>query len=120
MFKNLFRRLVEIKVDGRDVGLDAIHPDVALALLFRVVKRMGVKKRPDELAANILEAKFESGMLENGVMAAIECSGSDIEALLVGNFFGGNEMVGVAGACGGDRGIEGMIEIVTKRYARRS
>jgi hypothetical protein len=36
-----------------DVSLRAIEADVALALLFGIVKRMGVEKRPDELAADV-------------------------------------------------------------------
>ncbi len=94
---------VEVKIDGRNVGVDAVHANVALALLFGIVKGVRVEKRPDELAADIFEAEFEGGVLEDGVMTAVEGGGADVEALLVGDFFGSDEMVGVAGAGGGDR-----------------
>ena len=65
----------------------AVQTNVALALLLGIVERMRVKKRPDELAAYIFQAKFEMCVLVNGVMAAVEGSGADVEALLVGDFF---------------------------------
>jgi hypothetical protein len=51
-------------------------------------------------------------VLVNGVMAAIEGTGADIDALLLGDFFGRDEVGGVASARGGDCGIEGMRERV--------
>jgi len=59
-------------------------------------------------------------VLEHGVVAAVEGGGADVEALFVGHFFGSDEMVGVAGARGGNGGVEGMIEEIAKGDARRS
>jgi hypothetical protein len=81
---------------------------------------MRVEEGPDELAGDIFEAEFEMGVLENGVMAAVEGGGADVEALLVGDFFGADEARGVAGAGGGDGGVEGMGPSVAEGYARRS
>ena len=64
-----------------------IQADIALALLLRVIERMGVQKGPDKLSAHIFESKFEMGVLVDGVMAAVKRACADIEALLVGNFF---------------------------------
>ena len=77
---------LEEERDRRDVGLGAIEADVALALLFGIVERMRVKKRPDELAADVFQAELEMGVLVDGVMAAIKGGGADIQALLVGDF----------------------------------
>src|SRR5712671_3900556 len=109
---------VEEKRFGRDVGLRAVEADVALALLLRIVEGMGVEEGPDELAGDIFEAEFEMGVLENGVMAAVESGGADVEALLVGDLFGADEARGVAGAGSGDGGIEGMSPGVAEGYAR--
>ena len=46
---------VEEEGDGRNVGLRTVEAYIALALLLGIVKRMGVKKRPDELAADVFE-----------------------------------------------------------------
>jgi hypothetical protein len=81
---------------------------------------MGVEEGPDELAGDIFETKFEMGVLENGVMAAVEGGCADIEALLVGDFFGADETRGVAGTGGSDGGIEGMSPGVAESYAGRS
>jgi hypothetical protein len=56
-------------------------------------------------------------VLKDGVMAAVEGGGADVEALLVGDFFGGDEMVGVAGAGGGDGGVKWMGEGVSESDA---
>jgi hypothetical protein len=80
---------------------------------------MSVKKGPDELAADVFEAEFEGGVLKNGVMATVEGGGADVESLLVGDFFGSDEMVGVAGAGRGDGGIVGMREGIPESYAGR-
>jgi len=58
-------------------------------------------------------------VLEDGVMAAVEGSGADVDALLVGDFLGPDEARGVAGAGRGDGGIEGMSEGVAERDTRR-
>ena len=81
-------RVAEKERRIREIGLRAIQADVALALLLGVVERMRVEEGPDELAADIFEAEFEMGVLVDGVMAAIESGGTDVEALLVGDFFG--------------------------------
>src|SRR5258708_32596431 len=80
---------------------------------------MRVEERPDELAADVFEAKFEMGVLIHGVMAAIESCGADIEALLVGDFLGADEAGGVKRAGGSDGGIERVRESVAERDARR-
>ncbi len=67
-----------------------------------------MQKGPDELAADVFEAEFEMGVLEDGVVATIEGSCADVEALLVGDFVWGDQMMGVAGARRGDRGVVGM------------
>jgi hypothetical protein len=118
LFVDFLACFAEIQIDGRNVGLDAIHTNVALALLLGIVEGMGVKKGPDELAADIFQAELESGVLKDGVMAAVEGGGADVEALLVGDFFGGNEMVGVAGAGGGDGGVKWMSEGISESDAR--
>src|SRR5712664_4874368 len=72
---------VEEKRFGRDVGLRAIEADVALALLLGIVEGMRVEERPDELAGDIFQAELEMGVLVDGVMARVEGSGTDVEAL---------------------------------------
>ena len=111
---------VEVEIDSRNVGLRAIEADVALALLLGIVKRMGVKERPGELAADIFKAKFEMGVLIDGVMATVKSGRADVEALLVGDFFGADQARGVAGAGGGDGGIERVREGVAESDAWRS
>src|SRR5256885_3762683 len=118
LFVDFLGRFVEIEIDGGNVSLDTIHADVALALLLGVVERVCVEKRPDELAADVFEAEFERGVLEDGVVTAVEGGGANVEALLVGDLFRTDEMVGVTSSSGGDSGIERMIEKVAKGYAR--
>ena len=88
--------------ERRNVSLDAVHANVALALLLGIVERMSVKKGPDELAADVFEAEFKVGVLENGVMTAVEGGSADVDALLFGDFSGGDKGGGIAGAGGGD------------------
>ena len=76
-----------------------------------------MEKGPDELAADVFEAEFERGVLKDGVMAAVEGGGADVEALLVGDFFGGDEMVSVAGAGGGDGGVKWVGEGISESDA---
>ncbi len=97
-----------------DVGLRAIEADVALALLLGIIERVGMEEGPHELAADIFEAEFEMGVLVDGVMATIERGGADVEALLVGDFFGDDKARGVAGAGGGDGGVVGVGEGVAE------
>src|SRR6266481_852474 len=59
-------------------------------------------------------------VLVDGVMAAVESGGADVEALLVGDFFGADEARGVTGAGGGDGGVKGMSEGVAERDAGRA
>src|SRR5579863_5298045 len=89
---NLARGFVEEKRDWRNVSLRTVQADIALALLFGIIERMRVKKGPDELAADVFEAEFEMGMLENGVVAAVKSGGADVEALLICDFVGSDEM----------------------------
>ena len=97
----------------------AVQANVALALLLGIVKGMRVEERPDELAADVFEAEFEVGVLIDGVMAAVEGGGADVEALLVGDFFGADEARSIAGAGGGDGGVERMSEGVAESDAGR-
>ena len=82
--------VVEKEGRGRDIGLRAIQADIALALLLGIVEGMRVEERPDELAANVFEAEFEMGVLVDGVMAAVKSACTDIEPLLVSDFFRAN------------------------------
>ena len=100
--------------------MGAIEADVTLALLLRIVKGMRVKEGPDELAADVFQAEFEVGVLENGMMAAEKSGGADVETLLFGDFFWSDETRGVASARGGDCGIEGMCEGVAESDTRWS
>src|SRR5207245_11710536 len=97
---NLFAFFVEEKRDGWNVSLRAVQADVALALLLGIVEGMRVKERPNELAADVFETKFEVRVLVNGVVAAVEGGGADVNALLVGDLFGVDEARRIAGACG--------------------
>ena len=108
-----------VEKEGRvgDVGLRAIEADVALTLLLGIVEGVGVEERPDELAADVFEAEFKMRVLVDGVMATVEGGGADVEALLVGDFFGDDEARGVAGARGGYGGIVGMREGVAESDA---
>ena len=108
---------VEEERDRRDVGLGTVHANVALALLLGIVERMGVKERPDELAADIFETEFEMRVLIDRVVAAEKSGGADVETLLVGDFFWSDEMRGVASARGSDCGIERMRESVAESDA---
>jgi len=118
LFVDFFARFAEIKIDWRNVGLDAVHANVALALLLGIVERMSVKEGPDELPADVFEAEFESGVLKDGVMAAVERSGANVEALFVCDFLGSDEMVGVAGAGGGDGRVKWVGEGISESDAR--
>ena len=71
------------------------------------------------MAADIFEAEFERGVLKNGVVAAVKGGRADVETLFVGDLLGCDEMIGVAGARGGDGGVEGVIEEIAERHARR-
>jgi len=111
---------VEEERNRGDVGLGTVHADITLALLLGIVERMGVKERPDELAADIFETEFEMRVLIDRVVAAEKSGGADVETLLVGDFFWSDEMRGVASARGSDCGIERMREGVAESDARRS
>ena len=111
---------VEEERDRGDVGLGTVHADITLALLLGIVERMGVKERPDELAADVFETEFEMRVLIDGVVAAEKSGGADVETLLVGDFFWPDETRGVASARGGDCGIEGMRGGVAESNARWS
>ena len=100
--------------------LSAIEADVALALLLGIIEGMRVEKRPDELAADVFEAEFEMSVLVDGMVAAVEGGGANVQALLIGDFFGGDKVRGIAGACGSDGGIERMQEGVAEGDAGRA
>jgi hypothetical protein len=72
------------------------------------------------LAADVFEPEFEMGVLVDGVMAAVEGGGANVEALLVGNFFWADQPRGVTSAGGGDGGVKGMSEGVAESDARRA
>ena len=103
----------------RDVDERAIVADVALALLLGVVEGMGVQERPDELAADVFEAKLEVRVLIDGVVAGVERGGADGGALLFGDLLRTDQARSVAGARGGDGRVEGLREGVAQRDARR-
>src|SRR5258708_40262889 len=60
------------------------------------------------------------GVLVDGVMAAIKGGGADVKALLVSDFFVGDETGGIAGAGCSDGGIEGMLEGVAEGGSGRA
>jgi len=101
-----------------NVGLGAVEPDVALALLYGIVKRMSMKKRPDELTTNIFETEFKVGMLKNGVVAAVKCGSANVDALLLGDFAVVNDVRRIARSSRGHRRIERMRERIAKGYPR--
>ncbi len=105
-FVHFLAFFIEEKRDGRYVSLGAVEAHVALALLLGIVERVRVKEGPDELAADVFKAEFEMSVLVDGVVAAVEGCGADVEALLVRDFFGADEARGVTGTGGGDGGIE--------------
>jgi hypothetical protein len=111
---------VEEERDFGDISLGAVHADVTLRLLLGIVEGMGVEKGPDELAADVFQAEFEMGVLIDGVVAAEESSGADVEALLIVDFFRVDETGRVAGASGGDGGVERMSKRVAEGDARGS
>ena len=111
---------VEEKRELRDVGLSAVHPDVALRLLLGIIERVGVKKRPDELAADVFESEFKMSMLINSVVAAEKSGGADVEALFVVNFLRIDETRRVTSARGGDGRVKRVRESVAKSDARWS
>ena len=104
---------------GRQIRGGVREADVALALLLGVVERMRVQERPDELAADVFQAKFKVRVLVDGVVAGVKRGCADLQALLVGDFLGADQARGVAGARGGDGRVEGMREGVAQRDARR-
>ncbi len=71
-----------------------------------------MQKRPDKLAAHILQPKFEVGMLINRVMSAVKRPRADVQPLLVGNFVRSDQMTGVAGP----RRRDGRIERDAKTH----
>jgi hypothetical protein len=80
---------------------------------------MRVQEGPDELAADAFETEFEVRVLVDGVMAAVEGGGANVQALLISDFFGIDKARGVTGSRGGDGGIERMREGVSESDARR-
>ena len=80
---------------------------------------MCVKKRPDKLAADVFQPEFKMRVLVDGVVAAVKRGGADVEALLVGDFFRRDQARGVAGARGGNGGVEWMGESIAEGDARR-
>jgi hypothetical protein len=95
----------------------AVEAHVTLALLLGVVEGMSVKKGPYELTANVLNPKLEVSVLIDGVMPAIESGGTDVEALLVGDFVGSNQAGRVASSGGRNRRIERTRKGISERNA---
>jgi hypothetical protein len=110
----------KVRTCGRDIGLRVIQAHVALALLLRIIKRMRVQERPDELTADIFEPEFKVRVLIDRVVAAKIRAGSNHDPLLIRNFFGTDQSCRIASSRCGDRRIEGVRERVAKRYARRA
>ena len=79
---------------------------------------MRVQERPDELAADVFQAKLKVRVLKDGVMAGVKRSGADIGALLFADLFRGDQAGRVAGARRGDGRIERMREGIAQRDAR--
>jgi hypothetical protein len=104
--------------ERRDVSQGAVEAHVSLALLLGIIKRMRVQKRPDELAADVFEAKLKMRVLINGVMAGEEGGRADGGALLVGDFLGRNQARRIAGARSGDGRVVRMREGIAQRDAR--
>jgi len=107
-----------LRTQLRHIGLDPIHADVTLALLFRIIEGVGVEEGPDELTADVFQAELEVSVLVDGVVAAIKSGCANVEPLLIGDLFGSDEAGRVAGAGGGNGGIEGMREGVAEGDAR--
>src|SRR5229473_2725914 len=114
-----FGFLIEEKRKGRHVSLRAIEADIALALLLGIVEGVRVEERPDEVAADVFEAKLEMSVLVNGVMAAVKRRGADIHTLFFGDLLGADQARGVTGASGGDGGIKRVGEGVAQSYTGR-
>src|SRR5207302_2606590 len=103
-------RCAESAAQRRNIGMRSVQPNVALALLLRVIKRVCMQKGPDELAADVLQAKLKMSVLINRVVAGIVRSGANGGALFFGDLFRGYQSRRVAGAGGGDGGIVGVRE----------
>ncbi len=110
---------IEEERRGRDVGLRAVQTNVALALLFGIIEGMRVEEGPDKLAADVFQAEFEMGVLVDGMMAAVEGGGANVDALLVRDFLGADETRRITGASGSDGGVKGVREGVAQSDARR-
>jgi hypothetical protein len=87
------------------VGCDLVEPDVALALLLAVVVGEGVQEAPDELAGDARERELEGGVLEDGVVAALEGERSDPLALTGRDLVRIDDARRLTGARGGDRAV---------------
>ena len=82
-------RLVDVErftIERRHEGARLLQLDVALARLLRVVERIGVQERPDELSRHVLETKLEVRVLIDRVVARIERQPADEIALRFGDF----------------------------------
>src|SRR5207253_6487741 len=79
-FVNFFGLFVEEERDRRNVGLSAVKTHIALALLFGIIKRMCVKKRPDKLAADVFQPEFKMRVLVDGVVARSEEHTSELQS----------------------------------------
>src|SRR5205814_5996704 len=101
--------------DRRNERTRLFELHVALAGLFRVVERVRVKKGPDKLPGDVLQAKFKIRVLINGVMAGVERQRTDRVALLVGDLARTDHTRRVAGARSRDRSGERHARRVSQR-----
>ena len=97
----------------------AVVADVALALLLGVIERMGVQERPDELAADVFEAKLEVRVLIDGVVTGVKRGGADRGALLFGDLLGDRSGAARSRCARRRSPSPGMRERVAQRDARR-
>ena len=79
-----------------------------------------MQKRPDKLPAHILEPEFKMRVLINRVMPAVKGRGADVDALLVGDFFGADQSLRIAGARRRNRRIVRMRKRVAQSHDRRT
>ena len=103
------RRFVDVKRfagDRRHERARLPQLDVALARLLRVVERVRVQERPDELPRDVLEAELEVRVLIDGVMAGVERQRADRVALRIGHFGRGDDARRITGARRGNRAVE--------------
>ncbi len=106
-----------VRGEGRDGVGAALHLDVALRDLLRVVEGMRVEEAPDELTRDALEDELEGRVLDRRVVAGLVGRGPDLvaevaRAVVLRDFLGVDDLGAVAGACGRDRVVVRVLEPV--------